>query len=98
MVEHKVEKLPLINDGFIVGLISIKDIENDIRLQRPNKDSFGRLRVGAAIGAREEDFVRAKKLVDNGVDVHDIDENVNRSSSLTSQTGTVMSASMLWIN
>jgi len=64
MVTHKIEKLPLIHEkGIIFGLISLRDIEEDLKLERPNKDAFGRLRVGAAIGVREDDITRARKLV-----------------------------------
>jgi len=73
MIRHKVEKLPLTLDDEIIGLISIRDLENDMKLDHPNKDIFGRLMVGAAVGVKEEDFDRAKKLVDGGVDVLVID-------------------------
>jgi IMP dehydrogenase len=73
MVENKIEKLPLVLDNNIVALISLKDIEKDEALSRPNRDNFGRLLVGAAVGVKEEDYVRAKKLVEGGVDVLVID-------------------------
>jgi IMP dehydrogenase len=72
--EHKVEKLPVTDaDGHLRGLITVKDIFK--RRQYPNatKDSHGRLRTGAAIGASERDIDRARALIDAGVDVLVID-------------------------
>ena len=72
--EYKIEKLPVVNaKGTLVGLITYKDI---IKLkQRPNacKDSFGRLRVAAAIGVTGDSLDRARALRDAGVDALVID-------------------------
>jgi IMP dehydrogenase len=57
----------------LMGLICLKDLDRQDKLQRPNNDPFGRLLVGAAVGILEKDFERAKKLVDAGVDVLVID-------------------------
>ncbi len=68
MHQNKIEKLPLIDDeGLLQGLVTIKDIKKRIEYPNANKDDFGRLRVGAAIGVGQID--RAKALVDAGVDV-----------------------------
>ena len=68
MNKHKIEKLPIVNEkGILKGLITIKDIQKRIEYPHSNKDDFGRLRVGAAIGVFQYD--RAKALVDAGVDV-----------------------------
>ena len=48
--------------GILKGLITIKDIQKRIEYPHSNKDDFGRLRVGAAIGVFQYD--RAKALVD----------------------------------
>ncbi len=72
--KHRIEKLPVVDDeGKLVGLITVKDIVK--RRQHPNacKDSRGRLRVGAAIGASVVDLDRARALVDAGADVLVID-------------------------
>jgi IMP dehydrogenase len=71
---HRIEKLPVVAaDGSLVGLITVKDIVK--RRQFPNacKDERGRLRVGAAIGASEQDLERARALVDGGADALVID-------------------------
>ena len=68
MNKHKIEKLPIVNEkGILKGLITIQDIQKRIEYPHSNKDDFGILRVGAAIGVFQYD--RAKALVDAGVDV-----------------------------
>ncbi|MDE7255306.1 MAG: IMP dehydrogenase, partial [Helicobacter sp.] len=68
MHAHRIEKLPLVDSsGKLKGLITIKDIQKKRDYPHANKDSFGRLRVGAAIGVRQ--FERASMLVESGVDV-----------------------------
>ena len=72
--KHRIEKLPLIsNDGSIHGLITVKDILKTITFPNANKDSFGRLRVAAAIGVGEKEFERAKILVEANVDALVVD-------------------------
>ena len=67
MHANKIEKLPIIENNKLMGLITIKDINKKIEYPNSNKDEFGRLRVGAAIGVGQID--RAKALVKIGVDV-----------------------------
>ena len=72
--EHKIEKLPVVNTkGELVGLITYRDILK--RKNRPNacKDSFGRLRVGAAVGVTADLIERITALKNAGVDVVSID-------------------------
>lgn len=65
---HKIEKLPIVNEnGILKGLITIKDIQKRIEYPNSNKDEFGKLRVGAAIGVFQLD--RARALAEAGVDV-----------------------------
>ncbi len=71
---HRIEKLPIVDgDGRLTGLITYKDILKNI--DRPNacKDSYGRLRVGAAVGVTADIIDRISALVDAGVDVISID-------------------------
>lgn len=80
---HKLEKLPLIDENnFIKGLITVKDIHK--RLEFPNavKDEKGRLRVGAAIGVKNDYLERTEELVKAGVDVLVIDIAHGHSQSL----------------
>ena len=81
MHKHKIEKLPIIDDeGFLKGLITIKDIRKRIEYPDSNKDEFGRLRVGGAIGVGQMD--RAKALVDVGCDVLVLDSAHGHSKGI----------------
>ncbi|HEY2947590.1 MAG TPA: IMP dehydrogenase [Micromonosporaceae bacterium] len=71
---HKVEKLPLVDDaGRLRGLITVKDFAKSEQFPNATKDSAGRLRVAAAVGVGEEQFKRARALIDAGVDVLMVD-------------------------
>ncbi len=79
--EHKIEKLPIVDEnGVLTGLITIKDIEKREQYPNANKDEFGRLRVGAAIGVGQMD--RAKALVEAGVDVIVLDSAHGHSQGI----------------
>jgi IMP dehydrogenase len=81
MHKNKIEKLPIINDeGHLKGLVTIKDIKKRIEYPHANKDDFGRLRVGAAIGVGQID--RAQALVDAGVDVLVLDSAHGHSKGI----------------
>jgi len=78
---NKIEKLPIIDEnGFLKGLVTIKDIKKRIEYPNANKDDFGRLRVGAAIGVGQLD--RARALVDAGVDVLVLDSAHGHSKGI----------------
>ena len=58
--EHRVEKLLVVNDKYdLKGLITVKDIQKKLKYPNAAKDSQGRLRVGAAIGATGDFLERA---------------------------------------
>jgi len=81
MHQNKIEKLPIIDeDGFLKGLVTIKDIKKRIEYPNSNKDDFGRLVVGAAIGVGQMD--RAKALVDAGADVLVLDSAHGHSKGI----------------
>ena len=72
--EHKIEKLPIVDkNNKLIGLITYRDIIK--KKDRPNacKDSFGRLRVGAAVGVTADILDRVEALKAAGVDVISID-------------------------
>lgn len=72
--EHRIEKLPVVDDKFrLRGLITVKDIMKMITYPDAAKDSLGRLRVGAAVGAGGDFEERAKELERAGADVIVID-------------------------
>src|SRR5205807_2368128 len=71
--KHRIEKLPVVDEnGRLRGLITVKDIHKRREFPNANKDTHGRLRVAAAIGATNFGD-RAKALVSAGVDVLIID-------------------------
>ncbi|WP_081209421.1 IMP dehydrogenase [Salegentibacter sediminis] len=72
--ENKIEKLPVVNaDKKLVGLITFRDITKLSQKPTANKDSYGRLRVAAAIGVTGDAVERAGALVKAGVDAVVID-------------------------
>lgn len=71
---NRIEKLPIVDEGFkLKGLITIKDILKSIDYPMANKDSYGRLRVAAAMGVGDKEFERARALVEAYVDALVID-------------------------
>src|SRR3954465_6673701 len=72
--EHRVEKLLVVDDRYnLKGLITVKDIQKKLKYPYAAKDSQGRLRVGAAIGATGDFLERAQEMVLNKVDLLAID-------------------------
>ncbi len=72
--EHRIEKLPVVDrNGYLKGLITIKDIEKMRKYPNSTKDEYGRLRCGAAVGVTGDYLERAHELVKAGVDVLVID-------------------------
>lgn len=72
--EHKIEKLPVVKrDGTLIGLITYRDITK-LKI-KPNacKDSYGRLRVAAAVGVTGDVLERVTALVESNVDAIIID-------------------------
>ena len=71
---HKIEKLPLVDkEGFLKGLITIKDIEKTKAFPNAAKDEKGRLLCGAAVGVTGDMMERVKALVEAKVDVITLD-------------------------
>ena len=68
-----IEKLPIIKDNKLVGLITYKDIIKIKEKPNASKDKYGRLRVAAAIGITEKDMERALSLIKAGVDALVVD-------------------------
>jgi IMP dehydrogenase len=72
--ENKIEKLPVVDADYkLVGLITFRDITKLTQKPIANKDSYGRLRVAAAIGVTGDAVERASALVGAGVDAIVID-------------------------
>jgi IMP dehydrogenase len=72
--KHRIEKLLVVDEnGRLIGLITVKDIQKKKMFPSACKDEHGRLRVGAAIGIGEEGLNRAEALIESGVDIIIID-------------------------
>jgi IMP dehydrogenase len=83
MHEHRIEKMLVVDDNFkLTGLITVKDFKKAERKPNACKDSFGRLRVGAAVGAGEGNEARIDALVEAGVDVLLIDSSHGHSQGV----------------
>ncbi len=77
------EKLPIVDDDFnLKGLITIKDIEKQIKYPLSAKDAQGRLLCGAAVGVTVDILDRVKALVDAKVDVVVIDTAHGHSANV----------------
>jgi len=71
---NKIEKLPVVDDtNKLVGLITYRDIIKVSENPNANKDSYGRLRVAAALGVTADVVERSEALVKAGVDAVIID-------------------------
>ncbi len=74
LASHRIEKLPVVDaEGVLKGLITVKDIFKRREHPNANKDQHGRLRVAAAVGGGADATVRARGLIDAGVDVLVVD-------------------------
>ncbi|AXT21276.1 IMP dehydrogenase [Flavobacteriaceae bacterium AU392] len=71
--ENKIEKLLIVKGNKLVGLITFRDITKVTQKPIANKDSYGRLRVAAAIGVTGDAVNRAEALVNADVDAVVID-------------------------
>lgn len=69
MKENKVEKLPLVAEGKLAGLVTAKDILKKREHPNATRDKKGRLQCGAAIGMRSELKERLKALYEAEVDL-----------------------------
>lgn len=74
MHTHKLERVLVLNEADeLKGLITVKDIIKTTEFPNANKDSEGRLRVGAAVGTGADTEERVRVLVEAGVDVIVVD-------------------------
>ena len=77
------EKLPIVDDDFnLKGLITIKDIEKQIKYPNAAKDDQGRLLCGAGVGITADVLDRVQALVDAHVDVIVVDSAHGHSANV----------------
>ncbi len=80
---HKIEKLPLVDEnGYLKGLITIKDIEKAVQYPNSARDKGGRLLCGAAIGATSDVLDRAAVLVHAQADLLVLDSAHGHSKNI----------------
>ncbi len=81
--KHKIEKLPLVDEnGYLKGLITIKDIEKSVQYPNTARDKSGRLLCGAAIGITPDVLDRAGALIKAQVDVLVLDSAHGHSKNI----------------
>lgn len=81
--KYKIEKLPIVDEnGYLKGLITIKDIEKNVRYPHSAKDSNGRLLAGAALGVTNDVLDRAAALAAAQVDVFVLDSAHGHSENI----------------
>lgn len=83
LAKARKEKLPIVDENYVLkGLITIKDIEKQIKYPLSAKDSQGRLLCGAAVGITNNVMDRVAALVDVKVDVIVIDSAHGHSKNI----------------
>ncbi len=83
LAKARKEKLPIVDkDGNLSGLITIKDIEKQIKYPHSAKDSQGRLLCGAGVGVTANIMERVDALVKAKVDVVVIDTAHGHSANV----------------
>ena len=83
LAKARKEKLPIVDDDFnLKGLITIKDIEKQIKYPLSAKDEQGRLLCGAALGITANCLERAQELVNAKVDVVVLDSAHGHSANV----------------
>lgn len=81
--QHRIEKLLVVDKaGHLKGLITVKDIEKNIKYPLAVKDELGRLRVGAAVSVGDLALERAQALYEEGADVICVDSAHGHSESV----------------
>ena len=92
LAKARKEKLPIVDDDFnLKGLITIKDIEKQIKYPLSAKDAQGRLLCGAALGITANCLDRARELVNAKVDVVVLDSAHGHSANVLRTIDMIMS-------
>ena len=74
MAKRRIEKLLVVDESnYLIGLLTIKDIEKSVLNPLACKDELGRLRCAAASSTGNEGYERSVSLIDSGADVIVID-------------------------
>lgn len=90
--KHRIEKLLVVdNNGELVGLITVKDIQKKQEFPNSCKDKSGRLRVAAAVGVGKDAIERAVALSQAEVDAIIIDTAHGHSKGVLNTVKTIKS-------
>ncbi len=93
LLQNRVEKLPIVDQhNKLVGLITIKDIDNQMEYPNANKDQNGRLIVGAGVGVGVDTMERIEALVEAGVDIVAIDSAHGHSKGVIDKIAEIKAA------
>ncbi len=91
--KYKIEKLPLVDENYnLMGLITIKDIEKNIKYPHAAKDLRGRLLVGAAVGIARDTMQRVDALFKSGTDVIVVDTAHGHSTGVLDMVSKIKGA------
>lgn len=86
LAQNRIEKLPIVDrEGYLRGLITIKDIEKTQKYPNSAKDQNGRLLCGAAVGVTKDVFDRIDALLAAKADVINIDTAHGHSAGVLKQ-------------
>ncbi|MDQ6971727.1 MAG: IMP dehydrogenase, partial [Mariprofundaceae bacterium] len=84
--EHRIEKLPVVDkDGYLRGMVTVRDIEQAKAFPNAVRDDLGRLLVAAAIGVGEKEMERFEHLHKAGVDAVIVDTAHGHSAGVIHQ-------------
>ncbi len=93
LAANRIEKLPIVDEqGYLKGLITIKDIEKAIQYPNSAKDDNGRLLVGAAVGVTGDVLERVAALLAAKVDVVAVDTAHGHSAGVLHAVERIKSA------
>lgn len=91
--QNRIEKLPVVDEnGILIGLITYRDIQQVTSFPNANKDSMGRLLVGAAVGVTRDLLDRVAALQSEGVDVICLDSAHGHSKGIIDSVRSVKAA------
>jgi IMP dehydrogenase len=90
--ENRIEKVLVLKGDVLKGMVTVKDIQKSIEKPDSNKDSEGRLRVGAAVGTGADTDERVALLVDAGVDVLVVDTAHGHSQGVLDRVARIKKA------
>lgn len=93
LLQNRIEKLPIVDaENHLVGLITIKDIDNQLEYPQASKDHNGRLIVGAGVGVGEDTMQRVAALVEAGVDIIAVDSAHGHSKGVLDKISEIRKA------